>query len=151
MGQRPNWCSIVIVGCAPQYIKQKPKTKKQKNKRKRINTCFGPLLDFTQFCQEKQEFYLKFLAWLNGSLSSQNFFFTTSGDGLQRNSWLKYFQWKRDSSERKRDGWRRERERERDRQTDIHECESDRGGVTPQPNCISNFMGLYACYYLNYF
>ena len=23
--------------------------------------------------------------------------------------------------------------------------------VTPQPNCIINFMGLYACYYLNYF
>ena len=23
--------------------------------------------------------------------------------------------------------------------------------VTPQPNCIINFMDLYACYYLNYF
>ena len=23
--------------------------------------------------------------------------------------------------------------------------------VTPQPNCIVNFMGLYAFYYLNYF
>ena len=23
--------------------------------------------------------------------------------------------------------------------------------VTPKPNCIINFMGLYACYYLSYF
>ena len=27
----------------------------------------------------------------------------------------------------------------------------DRKSVTSQPNCIINFMGLYACYYLNYF
>ena len=41
-----------------------------------------------------------------------------------------------------------EREREREREMNVKVIG---GGVTPQPNCISNFMGLYACYYLNYF
>ena len=48
-------------------------------------------------------------------------------------------------------GGERERERETDRQTDMNVKVIGGGGVTPQPNCISNFMGLYACYYLNYF
>ena len=32
MGQRPNSCSIVIVGCAQQFIKPKKKKKKKTKK-----------------------------------------------------------------------------------------------------------------------